>query len=62
MANPLLSNFELAGQQIDIRDSASFELATAAKQAADSALDSVLNITYDGTEKTLVIDRGFRYE
>ena len=37
MANPLLSNFELAGQQIDIRDSASYELATAAQQAAETA-------------------------
>lgn len=34
MSNPLLSNFELAGQQIDIRDSASYDLATAAQQAA----------------------------
>lgn len=38
MANPLLSNFELAGQQINIRDSASYELATAAQQAADSII------------------------
>ena len=37
MGNPLLSNFELAGQQIDIRDSASYELATAAQQAAENA-------------------------
>ena len=37
MANPLLSNFELAGQQIDIRDSASYALATAAQQAAETA-------------------------
>ena len=37
MGNPLLSNFELAGQQIDIRDSASYELATAAQQAAETA-------------------------
>lgn len=37
MGNPLLSNFELAGQQIDIRDSASYELASAAQQAAETA-------------------------
>ena len=37
MANPLLSNFKLSGQQIDIRDSASYELATAAQQAAETA-------------------------
>ena len=40
MSNPLLSAFELAGQQIDIRDSASYELATAAQRAADSANDA----------------------
>ena len=38
MANPLLSNFELAGQQIDIRDSASYALATAAQQASDGII------------------------
>lgn len=38
MANPLLSNFELAGQQIEIRDSASYDLATAAQQAADGII------------------------
>ena len=37
MGNPLLSNFELAGQKIDIRDSASYELATAAQQVAETA-------------------------
>ena len=37
MGKPLLSNFELAGQQIDIGDSASYELATAAQQAAETA-------------------------
>ena len=37
MTNPLLSNFELAGQQIDIRDSASYELANAAQQSAETA-------------------------
>lgn len=37
MSNPLLSAFELAGQQIDIRDSASYELATAAQQVAYTA-------------------------
>ena len=37
MTNPLLSNFELAGQQLDIRDSASYELASAAQQAAETA-------------------------
>ena len=38
MSNPLLSNFELAGQQIVIRDSVSYALATAAQQAADDIL------------------------
>ena len=37
MVNPLLSNFELAGQQIEIRDSASYATATAAQQAATTA-------------------------
>lgn len=37
MSNPLLSNFELAGQQIDIRDSTSYNIATAAQQAAETA-------------------------
>ena len=37
MGNPLLSNFELAGQKIDIRDSTSYELATAAQQEAETA-------------------------
>lgn len=39
MTNPLLSNFELAGQQIDIRDSASYDLATAAQQAAEGIIE-----------------------
>ena len=37
MSNPLLSNFELEGQKIDIRDSASYNIATAAQKAADTA-------------------------
>ena len=37
MSNPLLSNFELEGQKIDIRDSDSYEMATAAQKAADTA-------------------------
>ena len=37
MTNPLLSKFELAGQQIDIRDSASYVLATSAQSTANTA-------------------------
>ena len=53
MANPLLSSFELAGQQIDIRDSASFELATAAKQAADGMIQAI----YDKDSKTITLQK-----
>lgn len=39
MGNPLLSNFELAGQKIDIRDSTSYELANAAQSTANEIIE-----------------------